>query len=288
MSSELARKVMNEPLVQFLLIGSAIYGLLLFAGDRRPLVLEESRFIESRLKMASLLDPIGSEADRNREADARVIVDELLYREALRRGMQSDDPVVRQHLAQKILTITEELHLASRRPSEAQLQAIFAELSASWASPPRLSFCHLYSRTGWKPGDVSRITRGLKDCEGVRSDAFALGTQFSGWTRAEIEARFGAGFSTAVFGVEPGAWVGPVESTYGSHLVLVLAKEPGTPADFASVRADILREWERREREAARTELLRELVHRYRPQPAPETDEALRVEIEVALAHIQS
>lgn len=288
MSRELIRKLLNEPLVQFLLIGSAIYGVLSFSGDRRPLVIDEARFLESRLKMTSLLDPTGPEAERNREADSRVIVDELLYREALRRGMEVDDPVVRQHLAQKMLTITEELHLASRRHSEAKLQKIFDELSVSWASPPRMSFCHFYSRAGWKRGDIARITRRRSDCKGVRSDAFALGAQFSGWTRDEIEARFGAEFSAAVFDARPGAWVGPVESAYGSHLVLVLAKEAGAPADFASRRADVVREWERREREIARTELLKELVDRYRPRPAPETDDALRAEIEVALAHIKS
>jgi len=288
MSRERLRKLLNEPLVQFLLIGSAIYGLLSFVGDRRPLVINEARFLESRLKMTSLLDPTGPEAERNREADSRVIVDELLYREALRRGMQVDDPVVRQHLAQKMLLITEEMHLAARRPSAMQLQEIFAEMSPSLSLPPSISFCQVYSRVGWRQTNIARVPANPKICEGGTGDAFALGTRFNSWTRAEVESRFGDRFAAAVFAAEPGARIGPVESPYGWHIVLILEKLPGKAADFASRRADVIREWERREREVARTELLKELVERYRPRPAPETDDALRAEIEVALAHIQS
>ena len=55
-------------------------------------------------------------------------------------------------------------------------------------------------------------------------------------SQRELRELFGAAFAESVFELEPGSWQGPVESSYGVHLVLVRDRtEPRLP-DLSEVR----------------------------------------------------
>jgi hypothetical protein len=49
-------------------------------------------------------------------------------------------------------------------------------------------------------------------------------------------ARFGAGFATRLAAAEPGAWFGPVPSSYGLHLVWIRERSPAVTPSLDAVR----------------------------------------------------
>lgn len=276
-------KWLAEPLLQFLLIGAALFLISDWWADRQPLQLAETRIRESRLKMDSLLDTSTPPATRNLEADIRVISDELLHREALRRELDQGDPVVRQHLAQKLLILHEEMHLAGRQAPESELREIFNMLATQLGEPARVSFCQVYSRTGWRETDTQGIRRTTNRCPTSVGEAFALGSHFNDWSRAEVEARFGKVFSDALFDTSDIGWIGPISSDFGFHLVRVDRRVAAQPARFEDYRDETVLEWERRERKIARHALLCELVERDRPRAESRASPDLRRAVALAV-----
>jgi len=80
------------------------------------------------------------------DVDAGAIEDEILYREALRLGLDRDDPIVRQRLAQKLLLLVEDLGGASRDPSPDDVRAHCEATRERWRQPDRHHVVFAFAR----------------------------------------------------------------------------------------------------------------------------------------------
>ena len=74
-------------------------------------------------------------------------------------------------------------------------------------------------------------------------------------TPADLVARdFGASFAAALEKVPVGQWVGPINSSFGAHYVRVSDRTPTVAPQLATVRDQVVREWENERRQRARTD----------------------------------
>jgi len=277
----------REPLVQFGILGSMLY-LAAQATGGGSLQIPVARLEDSRAKMSRLLERSDSPEAIRRESDLRVVGDELLYREALRLGLDRGDPVIRQHLAQKLLGLAEEAALAGREPTLVEEQALFAQRRGDWTLPSRITFCHVFSSRGWTKDAAASIAvrRDEASCDGRGGEAFPLGALVGPYSEAELAGQFGADFARAVFDAPPDRWAGPLASRFGAHLVRVTVVTPEMPPDFAERRVTLRQAWAQRERAQARAELLRRLAERDRPEAGPEASPELRRDVARALAQL--
>lgn len=267
-AAALLRRASGEPLLQFVVLGSLAFA----AGqwlDARRVVIPDWRVEEAQEQMAAFLATPALTAEQRLEADVRVLGDELLYREALRRGLDRDDLVIRRHLAQKLLLLTEELELAGRVPDVAGLQALYREMTPRWSEPARISFCHAYSRTPWPAGAAAGQPAPADSCPRGAGEAFALGTEIHRWSEAEIAAQFGPAFAQALAAAPAGTWVGPLASRFGSHLVWIREHVAARTPTFEEKRTTLVALWSQRVRQHARQELLRQLAGTYRAGSQP-------------------
>jgi hypothetical protein len=278
--------VWREPLVQFTVFGALLYlALQAFGGDSVRIPAE--RLEDSRARMTRLLNEGANQQALHRESDLRVVGDELLYREALRLGLEQDDPVIRQHLAQKLLALTEAAAVAAREPTAAEEHALFEELRERWTVPARVTFCHVFSSHG--PGAAppsARASADAADCEGRGGDAFPLGARIGPDSEAELASRFGPGFAQAVFTAPRDRWVGPLSSRYGWHWIRIADWLPLELPDFDAHRPVLRQVWAQRERARARSELLRALARRERPEAARDASPELQRSVAQAVAQL--
>jgi len=75
-----------------------------------------------------------------------------------------------------------------------------------------------------------------------RSDPFPLGSELNGQTRSRLARSFGSGFADNVFEAPLEAWVGPIASSFGLHLVWVSAKSPEQIPPIEAVRQQVASE----------------------------------------------
>jgi peptidyl-prolyl cis-trans isomerase C len=257
------RGVVREPLVHF-----ALLGLLLLGADhlraapaslaRAPrIVVTRRQADELRADFARRRGRAPTTDEERAEID-RYVDEEALFRAALRLGLQESDTIVRRRLVQRMRFLEEDL-AAAREPSEDELRAFVAARAADYAPEPRVTFDQTFfsrSRRGAAIGAIanealSTLARGGE----VASDPYPLLIATTAVTRAELAKTLGPVLTQELFALPVGEWRGPLESSYGLHLVRVRERSPGVrDAEDARKRARI--DWLASERRAAEQKLV--------------------------------
>lgn len=264
------RERLRDPLVLFLLLGAGVFALDHWRGDgaeenRRIVVTgDEVERLRARWTAQWGRPPTGPELQASIEG---AVDEEILYREARRLGLDRDDAIVRRRLAQKLTFALEEA--ADRTaPSADEVESYFARHAERYRRPARTTFDHVFlsaDRRADPAADAVVLLAELGsggDAGWQRlGDPFMLARTYAGRTDAAIAGLFGAAFADAVSTLPPGGWRGPVESTYGMHLVRVRERTPARPPRLDEVRDRVaadLREERRREQGRAAYRALRD------------------------------
>ncbi len=247
------------PLLHFLAIGGLLFALVgrpgadpvappdppeplsdeaLLLAEARALGLHEGDALVRR-RLIRNMRFVGDEPGRG---------DAALFAEALALGMDESDPVVRRRLVQlRIL----DAQAAARRhePSDAELAGFLARQPERFARPARVRLSQVFlsraRRGAALQADAQRLlarlaaTRTAPEAAGELGDPLPLPSHGPPRSRDELAARLGPAFAREVFGLATGAWRGPVESSYGLHLVWVHAREPARPAPLEAVRGAV-------------------------------------------------
>jgi peptidyl-prolyl cis-trans isomerase C len=204
--------------------------------------------------------------ERAEEVDRRALEDEVLYREAMRIGLDRDDGVVREHLIQKMLLLAEDLGGAAREPTGDELRAYFERTRERWRQDERVHLVHVFATRKELAAGLTGVLRTADaahpDFPPPLGEAFARSRDVRG-TRDDYAASYGAPFADAVFALPPGEWSPPLESRFGWHRVKVLQHSPGAPASFDDVRDRVRLEYSVVRRHEAIARFLAQAFRRY-------------------------
>lgn len=233
----------REPLVHFVALGAVLYVGLTWGGtppDPASRVIsvdaaEKEKIAESwTLTMGR--SPTDAELDQAIDAFVR---EEVLYREALRLGLDDGDAIVRRRLVSK-MDSSASLAAETAEPTDDTLREYFAEneqrYSAQGGANIKLSFeQRLFSseaaaKAGLGAGDVS-------------GEPTSLPAKVEAVSMREVEARFGKQFASELAALDIASeWQGPIQSGFGWHLVRLRERE-ATPPDFETLRPVIANDW---------------------------------------------
>jgi hypothetical protein len=256
-------------LVQFFALGTVIFAV----ARRGP----EAGTSDIRIDGSTLAARRAAQAERTgvarlspedeRAVDQRVMEDEVLVREAQRLGLDQDDALVRQHLAQKMLLLAEDLGGASRPMTDAELRAYYDETRDRRVRAASVRLVHAFARDEGRAATLA-AQLASPEHEGRETppplgDAFPLPRALY-VSREALVATYGEGFANAVDAAPIGRFSGPIASKLGFHAVKVLAREPGRAATFDEVRDTLRLEYAVVRRERAVQAFLARAAGRYR------------------------
>jgi hypothetical protein len=248
----------REPLLHFLLLGTAIYAVSGLAGpaveeeagNRITVTAGEIDWLKSTWEKRWNRPPTPEERSGLIEGYIRETV---LYREALAMGLDRDDTIIRRRLAQKLEFLTQDL-VASVPPTEEALRAYFAEHAERYQLPALTTLTHVFvdpDRRGDQTlADAEAIGAELRALEpptegaAAKADPFMLQSYYPERSEAELAKLFGSKFARSVARLEPGRWQGPLPSGYGLHWVYVEQRSPVVSPEFAAVRDRVQQDWE--------------------------------------------
>lgn len=199
--------------------------------------------------------------------------DEILYREALARGLDREDPTVRLALVQKMRMLAAG-RADAQTVSEADLASFFALRKERYRIPATLSLVQVYFRDEGDPGAATeRAAQVLARFRAEEpdehqlaetGDAIMLETAHHEVTATDIERLFGADFAAEVLALPEGAWSGPIRSGYGLHLVNIFERIPGRIPDLDEVRAKVADDLGYENRKASEEQAYQEIAGKYR------------------------
>lgn len=263
-------KLLREPLLHFLVIGAALFGVYQWViGDDTA----SEEIVVSAGQIASLQATFNRTWQRpptTNELESLVdeyIRDEILYREGVAMGLDRDDAVIRRRVRQKMEFVSD--LSADAQPTDAELRKFVADHSERFGGERRVSFTHVYFPAGAQSADPQELERlrlalnvGTVDAATAGSP-FLMGYDFRGVTGPYVARMFGDDFEKSIESATPNVWLGPVDSAYGTHLVRVTELIEERQRPFELLRDEARREWLRARKEAADNAIYAALKSRY-------------------------
>ncbi|NVB85794.1 MAG: peptidyl-prolyl cis-trans isomerase [Kofleriaceae bacterium] len=268
------KAVAREPLVHFLVIGAALFAIDAWRGpdeEPRSVAVAPAPAVAPAVRQIVVDDTVrknvaaAAELHLGRKPTAaelaaeleRWIDEEMLFREAMSRGLDRDDPVVHERIASRMSYVLEQSAIVPE-PSEAELRAWFDAHRETWNVPDRIDFTHVFVS-----GSDAAAAKKLADLETALAagapperlgDVFSGGHKYRGRRMEDLAQSFGAEFVDGLDKQPLGTWVKHT-SRHGLHLVRVDQRSEGRQADFEQARLDVRKAWHddrlRRELKAA-------------------------------------
>lgn len=245
----------REPLVHFMLLGALLFALdAALGGEEAPVASApeveptvERRIVVSEAVRREVTDDFRREHDRAPdEAELRAQVDrwiddEVLYREALERGLWRHDQQVRARLATLMADIALREQVVEP-PTDAELRAVYDADPSRWATPSRVDFVHVFTSAG---PDGETTARGHLDA--LRSGAsparmgetFSGGRHYRGRRLEELSTSFGPDFAEVARTAPIDEWT-LAPSRFGWHVVRVEQRSLGGAVELEAAREDVL------------------------------------------------
>ncbi len=264
------RRWCREPLVHFLLIGTAVFLAYTWLSPKSGLdrVVISQALIEGLCRDYSLRTGSAPSATEKQALIENLVDDEVLIREALAMGIDQGDPILRRRLIQKMGFLIEGVNPVPE-PTEAELQAYLDRNRERFAREERVSLTHVYLQQSGSGDPAEAEVEGLLQAlssgvdPGRLGGPFVHGTRFVRRSEKELSAKFGSGFAEAVMRFPEDVWSGPVRSSYGIHLVLITARTEAEEPPLQAVRPLVVQQLKTEKREEARRSAIRRLRDRY-------------------------
>ena len=268
----------RQPLVQFL-IGGALFYIALAAfgpneneGDNSYLVVvddpalllylqyQDKAFDDDQAsQLLSSLDEVG-----RARLVAEYVRDEIMVREAVSLGLEQNDDVIRQRLIQKMDFIFQGFGGEKEDITNVDIETYYVENSSRYVQPRQATFTHVFFNGRDRGADVAKqdaqtalvqLNEGQVSFEqaGKYGDRFFFLRNYVERSDRLISDHFGSDMADQVFAAEPtGSWIGPIQSKYGFHLVMMRGKQPAKTLALEAVADQVLADMERDRLDATR------------------------------------
>lgn len=260
-------KLLKEPLVHFLGGALLVFAFFWATGTNRDPADYEITVGETdieRLKAGWVQNfrraPTQDELDSLIDQEVK---EEIYYREALRLGLDRNDPLIRRRLFTKMRFLDNQ-EGSEDNPSDTLLQKWLDDHPDKYALSSLYDLEQIY--LGQSPEQsISETLDGLNQGT-IEPDAIgqpiSLPAKLNQTGAFEITRQFGEKFAGSLNATTVGQWQGPIESGFGQHLVKVTSKTPGKAPALDGVRQAITNDWR-----AAQTASLEEAAFdKYRAQ----------------------
>ena len=266
-------RLLREPLVHFLafaLIVFAAYHILAPSadGDHTGRIVVTAGKIE---QMGARFAQVWQRPPTPQELKGLIdeeVKEEIYVREALALGLDKDDALIRRRLRQKMELLSE---VDALSPTDAELEAYLKSHPETFAIDPAMSFQQVFLNRQRQGAAIDRAAAAILETlkANPETDASTLGdtsllpTEMPLTGLKSIGHMFGSEFADAIGKAKARAWIGPIASGYGLHVVRVTERREGRLPALGEVRDAVLREWSNDKRKELEDGRLAALLKRY-------------------------
>ena len=283
------RKLLKEPLIQFLLIALMLLGgeRLInsddYANEQYRILVDDQVLLHFMQLQAKMFKP--SQAKAALEAmsaeDRQRLVDdysrnEVLFREAMALNLNKNDQIIRRRLIQKMDYLAQGFYNEAESLSEDDLRDYYTEYQQDYKKVASTTFTHVFisadNRDVSEAKDIAGALLKTLNAEQVPfenapryGERFLYNRNYVNRDDDEIGSHFGDEFkgSLFAFGVSD-SWQGPLQSSYGWHLVLVKKNTPAYIPGFAEISSTVLADVQRQQQRQTKREAINKLMAKYK------------------------
>jgi hypothetical protein len=216
---------LTSPILHFVLLGIvAFFAYTHLKPQNRETIRITSQTIDALLQQRESITQDTTTPEERQILIEGHIEDEILLREAYKRGFDKNDYRVRKRILNIMRTSLAEV---IPEPSVAQLRAFYEENKARYLTSPSRSFEHVYFSfaSAKLPEKPQQFIRQLQETTNVAGlgEFSPNGNKFSKASFQTSAITFGKPFAQTVFELPLNQWRGPIESFRGIHYLRVTA-----------------------------------------------------------------
>jgi hypothetical protein len=237
--NKLIISIFKSPILHFIVIGCVAFLLYeLYKPAATETIYITTQTIDALIQQRESITQNPMIEEEKEILIAGHIEDEILLREAYKRGLNENDYRVRKRLLNMMRSSLAEV---IPEPSTAQLRAFYEENTKRYQSSPSISFEHIYFSfvNAAQPDNPEKFIRQLN----TTSDVFKLGEYFQIGNKlrktsfSAVALQFGKPFADYVFNLVLNKWSGPIESFHGTHFVIVSEQHQLELPKFESIES---------------------------------------------------
>jgi peptidyl-prolyl cis-trans isomerase C len=245
------RAALREPLGHFLLAGAALFAFSGYYGGVEPgersITLDEKQLT----RLADQWQQTWRRPPNPKELDGLIreyIKEEVYFREAIRLGLDTEDPIIRRRLRSKMEFLAT-AQVENAVPGNAELVRYYTANKRRYAADPAFSFDQRYY--GEDERGARMAIASLNKGENVPVLLLPLPAQMEKASKGNVARVFGDGFADRLAAMPVGIWSGPVQSGYGWHAVRLRAFDASKLPELAEIAQRVSNDW-RAETKASR------------------------------------
>jgi parvulin-like peptidyl-prolyl isomerase len=256
------KKILKQPLVHFLLVGLGFFVLFQLLGDQNSGADTKTIIVDKEALMTQL--QYRSKAFNTSVFETKLasmpetelknmindyIKEEVLYREAKAMGMDRNDYIIKKRMIQKVEFIAQGVSEATTELTDEDIQQYFEDNKSDYYIQPYASFAHIYYDLE-KRGKEEALAAAQKELNHIntsklpfhkassRGDRFLYHTNYVEREPDYVASHFGKSMAKQIFEAVPSKekWIGPFESPYGYHLVMLIQKEESRTPQLAEIK----------------------------------------------------
>jgi hypothetical protein len=281
--------LLTDPLTHFVVLGALVftaYQLLnpsVGPDPERVIVVDEPslvEFVQYRSKQFDEQQALkrlrGMSGTAMTELIDEFVAEEALYRSAKRFGLEADDYVIRRRLVQKMDFMAEGVITPDSVVDDAVLQQFYANNHKRYFKPATVTFTHVFYGAQQR-GTVAAQALAAATLVKLQKEAvtftqapqfgerFAYQLNYVERPQEEVADHFGEAMAGQLLALPVAAnrWVGPLESTHGSHLVLVTNQQAGYQPEFSQVAAAVRQDYLAKQQQDLRRSFAQEIINTY-------------------------
>jgi hypothetical protein len=270
------KRWLSEPIVHFLVLGALLFGGYAWlhrgessnrddgAGPAR-ITAKEIAFLTQAWRRMQQREPTREELQA---LVAGYLKEELLGREARAMGLELNDPIIRRRLAQKVEFIVNDTSRLTT-PTDDDLDRFYQANIESFQTPARVSFTQVFFNPETRRDAMADAKAALSALSsgtaaaGDIGDPFPIDAEVRDGIMQTVAGQFGDKFANAVFALKPGAWHGPIASSFGLHLVRVTEAKPMRQPEFSEVEPQVRERWRAEHEREANEQYYEGLLKKY-------------------------
>lgn len=266
----LAKRLLQEPLVHFLVLGGLIFAAYTALSEPTPapsdiIVIGPERIAQlAKSHQAVWRQP--PTADELSGLINEAVREEVYYREAIALGLDREDTVIRRRLRQKMEFLTVS-GIELLTPSAGELEAHLQANEKTFRRAPQIAFEQVFLGEKTTPEDIMIVLNALQKGIEIEPPGLVkrslLPAVFPLSRSTSIDSSFGKGFFEQLSKLTPGAWAGPVTSAYGNHLIRIHHLEPGRAPALKEVHKAVFDDWKATKARTLREQQYQHLRKRY-------------------------
>ncbi|MPS70429.1 MULTISPECIES: peptidyl-prolyl cis-trans isomerase [Novosphingobium] len=239
MIAAIRQRAPRDPFVVFLISAAAIFALYWAVAGRKETIevpLSVQRSLDDDYSLMTGHQP---DARARQKLVDDYVGNELLFREAVQRGMHMTDKTTKQRLIDRVRFM---ISGAPPEPSEDQLMTWYAGHQDLYRAEPWVSLKHVFFER--KPADAAAVLAKLNGGGSVAGDEFWMGHDLSKYGISMLRGMFGESFLDSVEKQPEGKWAGPLRSSRGWHFVEVTARGKDQLLPYTDAREQVKQDYQ--------------------------------------------